>query len=95
MFAAEELHAAGEGPAVAMKHSRYYLDYLAARGLRLGRQEPKVASAEIQAELDNIRLAWQWAATQGCLEELEQASYSWWMFCILQAMDTEARPSFA
>jgi hypothetical protein len=94
-FAAEELHTAGEAPAVAMKHSRYYLDYLAARGLRLGRQEPKEASAEIQAELDNIRLAWQWAATQGCLEELDQASYSWWIFCMLQAMDVEARSSFA
>lgn len=94
-FAAEELHAAGEGDVVAAKHGRYYLAYLAARGFRLGRGEPKEASAEIQAELDNIRLAWQWAATTGRIEELEEATYSWWQFCTFQGLETEARLSFA
>ena len=36
-FAAEELNAAGERALVEERHGRYYLAYLAARGLRLGR----------------------------------------------------------
>jgi predicted ATPase/DNA-binding SARP family transcriptional activator len=94
-FAAEELHAAGEGDVVAAQHGRYYLTYLAARGRRLGRGEPTEASAEIQAELDNLRLAWQWAASAGHLLELEQASYAWWQFCTFQSLDLEGRLSFA
>lgn len=94
-FAAEELHSAGEDSLAATNHGRYYLAYLAARGLRLGRQEPKEAGAEIQAELDNIRLAWQWAAAGGRFFELEQATYAWWQFFLLQGPDAEARLGFA
>ena len=60
-----------------------------------GEREPKEASAEIQAELDNVRLAWQWAATQGRLAELEQATYGWWQFCQFQGLEAEGRQSFA
>jgi predicted ATPase/DNA-binding SARP family transcriptional activator len=94
-FAAEELKASGEYASVEERHGRYYLAYLAARGLRLGRREPKEASAEIRAELDNVRLAWQWAATQGHVVELEQAIYGWWQFCLLQGLEAEGRQSFA
>jgi predicted ATPase/DNA-binding SARP family transcriptional activator len=94
-FAAEELHAAGEALEVAARHGCYYLAYLAARGLRLGRGEPKEASTEIQAELDNIRLAWQWAASHSRLAEIEQATYAWWQFFLLHGPDAEAQVSFA
>jgi predicted ATPase/DNA-binding SARP family transcriptional activator len=94
-FAEEELHAANEGETVAMQHGRYYLAYLAERGLRLGRGEPREASAEIQVELDNIRRAWQWAVTRGQLLELEAATYTWWQFCAFHGLDAEARASFA
>jgi len=94
-FAAEALAAAGELTVVAARHGRYYLAYLATRGARLGGQEPHIASAEISAELDNIRHAWQWAATQGQLLELDQAVYAWWQFCLFQGLETEARQSLA
>ncbi|MCB0108563.1 MAG: hypothetical protein KDE53_21735, partial [Caldilineaceae bacterium] len=93
-FAAEELDAAGEREAVAAQHGRYYLSYLAARGLRLGRGEPKQASAEIQPDLDNVRQAWQWAASQGRLAELEEATYAWWQFCQFCDLEAEGRQSF-
>ncbi|MFN8440655.1 MAG: NB-ARC domain-containing protein [Caldilineaceae bacterium] len=94
-FAAEALDASGERAAVEERHGRYYLAYLAARGFRLGRSEPKEASAEIQAELDNVRLAWHWAATQGRLAELDQSVYAWWQFCLLQGTRVEALQSLA
>ncbi|CAN5372788.1 hypothetical protein BH10CHL1_BH10CHL1_39890 [soil metagenome] len=94
-FATEELETAGERATVEAQHGRYYLAYLAARGLRLGRREPKEASSEIQAELDNVRQAWRWAASQGQLAELEQATYAWWQFCQFQGLEFEGRQSFA
>ncbi|MCX6048515.1 MAG: BTAD domain-containing putative transcriptional regulator [Chloroflexi bacterium] len=94
-FAAEALDATGERALIEERHGRYYLAYLAARGRRLGRQEPKEASSEIQAEVDNIRLAWQWAVAQGRLYEIEQATYAWWQYCQFQGLEFEGRQSFA
>jgi predicted ATPase len=94
-FAEEALAEASERAVVAERHGRYYLAYLAARGFRLGRSEPKEAGAEIQVELDNVRLAWHWAATQGGLVELDPAVYAWWQFCLLQGLEMEARQSLA
>lgn len=94
-FVAEELSASGEQAVAEEQHGRYYLAYLAARGLRLGRHEPKEASDEIRAEFDNVRQAWQWAATQGRLAELEQATYAWWQFCQFGDLVVEGRQSFA
>ena len=94
-FAAEALAASDERALVEERHGRYYLAYLAARGFRLGRGEPKEASAEIQVELDNIRLAWHWAATQGGLAELDQALYAWWQFCLMQGLEGKAQQSLA
>lgn len=94
-FAAEELNASGERALVEQRHARYYLEFLEARALRLGRREPKEASVEIASELDNVRLAWQWAATQGQVAELEQATYGWWQYSLLQGQEAEARQSFA
>ncbi|MCB0186713.1 MAG: hypothetical protein KDE31_20745, partial [Caldilineaceae bacterium] len=94
-FAAEALVDSGEHAEVAEEHGRYYLAYLAARGFRLGRSEPKEAGAELQVELENIRLAWPWAANHGGLAELDQALYAWWQFCQLPGLDREARQSLA
>ena len=94
-FADEELDGAGQRAVVEEQHGRYYLAYLASRGLRLGRREPKEASTEIQAELDNIRQAWQWATKQGRVAELDQATYAWWQFCQFQGLEAEGRQSFA
>jgi predicted ATPase/DNA-binding SARP family transcriptional activator len=94
-FAAEELDLAGERALVEERHGRYYLAYLAARGRRLGRGEPERASSEIQAELDNVRLAWQWAVAHGRLAEIEQATYALWQFCHFQGLEYEGQQSFA
>lgn len=94
-FAMGELEAMGERALAEERHGRYYLAYLAACGLRLGRQAPKEAANEIQAELDNVRQAWQWAIRLRHLPELDQAAYAWWQFCQFQGLEFEGRQSFA
>ena len=94
-FAAEQLDVAGERAVTEQRHSHYYMVYLAARGWQLGRAKPTQASSEIQAELDNIRTAWQWAIAHGQLAELEQATYAWWQFCQFQGLGFEGQQSFA
>jgi predicted ATPase/DNA-binding SARP family transcriptional activator len=93
-FAAEQLDASGERTAVEEEHSRFYLDYVAGRGERLGRHEPRQASEEIQSELDNIRQGWEWAALHAQVAELDRAAYSWWQFCLLNGLESEAEQTF-
>lgn len=94
-FAAQQLEASDEQAIVEAQHSRFYLNYVASRGLRLGRREPHQASEEIQTELDNVRQAWQWAAARGQLTELAQAAYAWWQFCLFRGLESEGRQTFA
>lgn len=93
-FAAEELVQAAERSMIEERHGVYYLSYVAERGFRLGRHEPKEASAEIQAVLDNVRQAWQWAVQQGRVVELDQAAYGWWQFCQFQGLLQESWLTF-
>jgi predicted ATPase/DNA-binding SARP family transcriptional activator len=63
-FAAEKL---GTFPAlggVRGRHSAYYLTFVGERVDTLRGNEPQQAVAEIQAEIANVRQAWQWAADQ-------------------------------
>ena len=95
-FAAEKLdQLAAERTTVQTMHSRFYLTYLAQRTLRLVRREPQAAGAEIQRELDNIRQAWTWAASQGDVAALDQAAYGWWQFCSWCGLISELRQSLA
>jgi DNA-binding SARP family transcriptional activator/predicted ATPase len=63
-FAAEKL---GLFPALAgahERHSAYYLAFVGERADGLQGDEPQQAAAEIQAEIANVRQAWQWAVDQ-------------------------------
>lgn len=67
-FARDKLHEAPNSAilatsfdAVAERHSRYYLNFIAARERMLARNQPRQAVEEIQRELDNVQQAWQWA----------------------------------
>lgn len=75
-FAAEKLERIKEGAAAHQtrdQHSAYFLNYVRERGVELNSQDPKRALAALQRNLDNIRLAWRWAAANGRLDRLEQA----------------------
>jgi predicted ATPase/DNA-binding XRE family transcriptional regulator/Tfp pilus assembly protein PilF len=65
---ADELRATRE------QHAAYYLRWVAEREQRLMSGEQVAVMTQLSAEIDNIRAAWGWAATQGMLNELECAA---------------------
>jgi predicted ATPase/DNA-binding SARP family transcriptional activator len=72
-FAQEKLDADPvTATATHTQHSRYYLDFLKRWGRHLIASEQESALAAIGAELDNIRVGWQWAVEHGNLEAIEQ-----------------------
>jgi DNA-binding SARP family transcriptional activator/predicted ATPase len=75
-FAAEQLETLDEGTAarrIRDQHSVYYLNYVREHGAALNSSSSKSALADLQRNLDNIRLAWRWAVANAQLERLEQA----------------------
>jgi predicted ATPase/DNA-binding CsgD family transcriptional regulator len=76
-FAAEHLAADSEAYAAACdRRAAYYNRFLGDRFAELIGGEQEQILAEIGGELDNVRAAWQWAAQQGSLAELEYAAMS-------------------
>jgi predicted ATPase/transcriptional regulator with XRE-family HTH domain len=65
---------ADEFAATCGRHAAFYLRLVAEREQRLKGAEQVAAMAELNAEIDNIRAAWKWAATHGQLDELERAA---------------------
>ena len=73
-FGAEQLDALPVERAVTKaRHSEYYLTFLAARATALIRAEPRLAAAEIQQELDNVRQAWRYAIARANDTLLDQS----------------------
>jgi predicted ATPase len=63
-FAAEKLETFPVLAGVRDRHSDYYLAFVAERATALRGNEPQQAIAEIQAEMANVRQAWQWTVSQ-------------------------------
>jgi predicted ATPase/DNA-binding SARP family transcriptional activator len=59
-YAAEQLVEAGEQELVAARHAAYYTDWLAAQRPNLAGINQQDALRAIGAEIENIRVAWQW-----------------------------------
>jgi predicted ATPase/DNA-binding SARP family transcriptional activator len=94
-FATQRLDAApNEGAAVAERHSTFYLHFVAARERHLTRNAPHKAVHEIQAEIDNVRQAWIWAARHTLWEKLDQSSYGIWQYCLLTGSLSECESLF-
>lgn len=82
-FAAEQLarpDTSSERAEVEARHGAFYLAFAAAREQRLARNEPREATAEITAEIDNIRQAWGWASDHARVVELDRSAYALWQF---------------
>ena len=95
-LAAEQLAAAPDEQRQSMaNHCHFYLGYLADCTPRLAHGEPRQACDEIGLALDNLRQAWQWGATNGAVDALRGALFSWWQFCVFRGLEYEGRRSFA
>ena len=72
------------------RHSNYYMQFLHQRTADIIGDLQQKATQEIYADLDNIRVAWQWAAQQGNAQAIEQAITPFAMFYQLQGKYLEA-----
>ncbi|MFN8467235.1 MAG: LuxR C-terminal-related transcriptional regulator [Caldilineaceae bacterium] len=83
-FAAEELAAAtnerGQSEA-QQQHSRYYLALLAGQEQLLQSLQQRAALDTIQADFENISIAWRWASRQHEFEVLSPAVDALFLYC--------------
>jgi predicted ATPase/DNA-binding CsgD family transcriptional regulator len=72
------------------RHADYYLDFLYRHSQAMLGGGQLEAAAEITAEMENIRAAWQWAVQQRQFAALDQAIEPLAMFCHLKSRYREA-----
>jgi predicted ATPase/DNA-binding CsgD family transcriptional regulator len=79
-----------EADQIQARHAAYYLDFLyrLSEPILGGRQ--REAAAEIAAELDNIRVAWQWAVQHQQVEATGRALVALSMFCQIRSRYLDA-----
>ncbi|NOY99288.1 MAG: tetratricopeptide repeat protein [Chloroflexi bacterium] len=81
-YAAERLAATPvEREAAEAAHGRYYTAFLREREAALRGRVQQAAWDEISAEMDNVRAAWAWAASQRQFEIIDQTLVSLSTFC--------------
>ena len=70
-----------EAAETQQRHSDYYAALLERRGPQLKGSERTAVVAELVAELDNVRLSWQWAAEHQRAEALSRAADTiFWLY---------------
>jgi predicted ATPase/DNA-binding SARP family transcriptional activator len=93
-YAAERLE---ENPQAEARdrHSAYYLGFLLQREGALKGADQMRALAEIGADLDNVRAAWDWAIAQGQVAEIRGAALALWLFYERRSLFEEGEATFA
>jgi tetratricopeptide (TPR) repeat protein len=84
-----------EEEAVRSRHCAAYATYLQSRQAALIGREQGKALAEIEAEIGNVRAAWDWAVSQIRMEEIETSLGSLAEFYYLRAWYQEGEAVFA
>lgn len=80
-FAEEKLASSPEHREAAHRaHAHYYCTYLAQQEPRLKGPDHQAALAEVTEELENIRVAWRWAAAWGDVDALRDSLGALWLF---------------
>jgi predicted ATPase/DNA-binding CsgD family transcriptional regulator len=78
-YAGEQLETSGEREAALQAHSAYYADFLGQRWQPLRSDQQRRALDEIDAEIDNIRLAWQTLCQRKDSAALYRAAKGLWL----------------
>ncbi len=79
-FARAKLEQGGDAQDCAAAHSRHFLRYVTDAVHRVRNAEPEIL-LEIDAEFENIRMAWRFAMQHGPAELLARAAYSLMTYC--------------
>ncbi|MEP7188475.1 MAG: tetratricopeptide repeat protein, partial [Roseiflexaceae bacterium] len=93
-YAADQLQAGGEQPAACDRHCAYYLTLLHAQTEPLRGHQQQQAIAEIGAEIENVRAAWQWASAAGKVDAIERALGSLYRFYNIGSWFQEGATAF-
>ena len=93
-YAAGELDRSGQTDTIREAHSTYYLAFLVQREIDVkGRRQMK-GLHEIEADFENVRLAWEWAVAHQHYEIIDQAMEALYWFCIIGNWRQEGQPLF-
>jgi predicted ATPase len=84
-----------EERAIRNAHAAHYAAFLASCEEPLRGMNQKQVLTEIRAEIDNIRAAWDWAVTQGMLDEIEHSLVPLARFCRVRGWYREGEALFA
>jgi predicted ATPase/DNA-binding SARP family transcriptional activator len=79
-FAAEKLADDPNAAATHQRHSQYYLSFVQAHEERLVGAQQQAALHEIEEEIENIRIAWDWALAHYDLEAIALAALPLYRF---------------
>ena len=84
-FAAEKLNASGKANVTGGTHSAYYTQFLHQREADLKGRRQLEALDEIEADFENIRVAWNWALDQKNYTAIGQSLPSLGYFCFFRS----------
>ena len=76
------------------RHGNYYLTYFGQADGRLRSSAQRETLAELTAEMDNFRAAWDWAITHHDIARLRQASPTIWYLFELRSWFVEGEAAF-
>jgi predicted ATPase/DNA-binding CsgD family transcriptional regulator len=89
-YAEDRLVTVGETDAARDAHSAYYANFMEDRVSDLkGGDRQIVALDEIEADLENVRAAWEWAVEQRRLDDLSQMEWALWWYLEMRSRYTE------
>lgn len=94
-FAAEKLAGTGREQVIRAGHADFYIAYLNEQLPSLNGPNPQEAIFMIQEAMDNLRAAWQWAATHAEMNRLQQGLDGMTQFLILTGSAREGEEAYA
>jgi predicted ATPase/DNA-binding SARP family transcriptional activator len=83
-YTATELELAGQIQAARDAHCRYYVDFLHQREADVKGRRQVAALNEIEADFDNARAAWRWAASSKVYKYVDRALESLYWYCVMR-----------
>jgi DNA-binding CsgD family transcriptional regulator len=84
-FVSEELDVTGAGESTGDTHSAYYAAFIHERVEDLKGRRQIEAIAEINADFENVRTAWVWAADHRYEQIIDQMIDGLWIFCSIRS----------
>lgn len=85
-YVADELARAPDGGvAVRDRHSAYFTAAIAQWEVDLKGSRQLMALAEMDAETENMRAAWDWAVKRGHVEQLDRAVFALWCYASIRS----------